>query len=68
MGASGMVSSDTGEEGMEIIDMKRSCWLNKQKRSKVTQERIRRPAFARGKAAAHRRRANAATNLLSSGL
>jgi hypothetical protein len=53
---------------MEIIDMKRSCWLNKQKRSKVTQERIRRPAFARGKAAAHRRRANAATNLLSSGL
>jgi hypothetical protein len=53
---------------LETIDMKRSCWLNKQKRFKVTQERIRPPALARESAAALRRGANAATNLLSSGL
>jgi hypothetical protein len=53
---------------METIDMKRSCWLDKQKRFKVTQERIRPPTLARERAAALRRSAHAATNLLSSGL
>jgi hypothetical protein len=53
---------------METIDMKRSCWLNEQKRFKVTQERIRPLTLAQERAAALRRGVNAATNLLSSGL